>query len=100
MNNPLCVIYYFMTDEFDWKDRLVYLIFFATMTCLALPTYLYDFLNKSMWDRYVVTTTASLTFAMLVVTHLAHMLPRSKPKITTAPTPPAAAEKLREKPDC
>jgi len=75
----LSVAYYFSTEKFEWRNRLVYLVFFITVACLAFPTRIYDAFNKSAWERDLVTITAGFTFGMLVVTHLAHLLPLAKP---------------------
>jgi hypothetical protein len=87
----ISVAYYFSTEKFEWKNRLVYLDFFMTTVCLAFPTFLYDLFNKSAWERDAVTVTAGLTFGMLVVTHLAHLLPLAKPAGADAQKHPGAA---------
>lgn len=88
----ICAMYYFIVDKFNWKDRLAYLSFFLVIICLAFPTFLYDTFNSSIWERCLVSATSGLTVAMLVVTHLAHLLPRAKPRAGAgAQKPPSAA---------
>lgn len=90
----ICVMYYFTTDALNWKERVTYWAFLLTTAGLALPTYIYDLYNRSAWEREVVTVTASLSFALLLVTYLAHLVPRAKPKGPASSTPPIAAEEV------
>jgi hypothetical protein len=91
MSMLISVKYYFTVDRFDWKNRLTYLAFVLTFIGLAFPTVIYDLFNKSAWERDVVTVTAGLTFAMLAVTYLAHMLPLAKPSTSDVQKLPSAA---------
>lgn len=90
----ICVIYYFTVDAFNWKERVTYWVFLLTTVGLVFPTYIYDIYNRLAWEREVVTASASLSFALLLVTHLAHLLPPAKPKGPAPTAPPAAAEKV------
>jgi cytochrome bd-type quinol oxidase subunit 2 len=90
----ICVMYYFKVDALNWKERVTYWAFLLTTVGLVFPTYIYDLYNRSVWEREVVTVTASLSFALLLVTYLAHLVPRAKPKGPAPLTPPAGAEKV------
>ena len=90
----ICVMYYFTVDALNWKERVTYWTFLLTTVGLVLPTYIYDLYNRSTWERQVVTLTTSLSFALLLVTYLAHLIPRAKPKDPASPPPPAAAEQV------
>jgi len=90
----ICVMYYFTVDALNWKERITYWAFLLTTVGLVFPTYTYDIYNRSAWEREVVTATASLTFALLLVTYLTHLLPLAKPKDPAPTAPPSAAEKV------
>ena len=75
----ICATSYFRVNSFNWKDRAIYSSFVLVIISLAFPTFLYDVLHSSIWERCLVSTTPGLTIGMLIMAYMAHLLPRAKP---------------------
>ena len=87
----ICAMFYFRIKSFNWKDRPTYSAFILAIISLAFPTFLYDVLHSSIWERCLVSATPGLTIGMLIVTYIAHLLPRAEPSASAdAQEPPSA----------
>jgi cytochrome bd-type quinol oxidase subunit 2 len=67
--------------------------FLVLIVCLALPTITFDYINRSIWERYLVNAAPGFAVAMVVITFLAYFLPRAKPNDADARKLPNTAEK-------
>ena len=82
-----------MNYEFK-RESATISAFLVLIICLALPTITFDSINRSTWERYLISSAPGLAVASVVATFIAYFLPRVKPHDAVAQKPPSATEKV------
>jgi hypothetical protein len=84
----ICISSYLRIASDHQNEKRPWSLIVLTAMCLAVPAWIYDILNKSVWERSLVSATAGLTLGMLAITHLALRFPPAKPNAATDRNPP------------